>query len=221
MSSGEGYSPATMLADAIGRVAVLEHAKTQLSSDVSELGATIATVSSSVERIESALDKFMADMSDEDDSEDEAVLVDWSSLDADAARLEWSRLENWLDQWLIPTYELTLGELPPCWMHHPAMREELSWLRSAWAGAYRTGRGSGVNAGEWHVRWLPAAIERIKGHAHRAGCSIAGKHRGELLSESARHLSEALPASSLYWDTEGREVDIANRPVSQIREDQG
>lgn len=89
--------------------------------------------------------------------EREAQLVDWSRLDRTRERLEWQRLEQWLDQWLVPTYEIVLDELPPCWMHDPAMREELSWLRSAWAGAYRTG-GSGAAAGEWHAQLIAHCV---------------------------------------------------------------
>src|SRR5699024_768794 len=91
-----------------------------------------------------------------------------------------------------------------------AMREELSWLRSAWAAAYRAS-GSGAAAGEWHARWLPTAFDRIAHHAARSGCDTAGKHRAQLLSEAARTLTGRELATAEHWSTDGREADIAAR----------
>jgi len=54
---------------------------------------------------------------------------------------------------------------PDCWCWHPHVVEELLWLMYAWAAAYQGPSASVALAGEWHDRWRPGVVRRIKATA--------------------------------------------------------
>ena len=60
--------------------------------------------------------------------------VNWAALDVQAAAEQWELLTDWTD-WLRERYQLH-ESIPRCWYAHGPMIEELSALRTAWAGAY-------------------------------------------------------------------------------------
>lgn len=210
-----GSSPAAMLADAIGRTAVLEHRMTLVSSDLSEIGAgqeDLKKMTSGIGRQLEALQLAVAMLGAEPaEVDDETALVDWSTLDCEEAETEWERLYTWLDQQLVPTYRLTVTQLHACWTSHAAVREELAWLKACWFQTYRRPGSPGSSAGEWHTRWLPGALERIAAHLHRAGCTL-GSHEGEQLPEEARPAAGSVLSTRALWLDDGRVADIAERP---------
>ena len=61
----------------------------------------------------------------------------------------------------MPRYELTRDELPDCWALHPPVVAELSWLRTAYVQAYLTRSPPQLGA-DWHTRWRPAVLTRIR-----------------------------------------------------------
>jgi len=63
--------------------------------------------------------------------------------------------------------------LPECWLWHPAVVEELLWLRHAWQAAYRDEGATVQLAGDWHDRYRPGVIRRIK---HTAQTCSLDKH---------------------------------------------
>lgn len=214
-------SPAVMLSDTIGRVAVVEQRVSQLGADISEIGAMTHDVKEGMAGVERSLrDLNMrvvalagADEDDEEEEEDdETALVDWSSLDRAGALREWDRLYQWLDTWLVPTYEISVEYLGCCWTYHPVVREELSWLRVTWAQAYRRPRASGAAAGEWHTRWLPTTLDRIRQQMRRRGCS-GGRHvtpdgRDHILPEEYRKIESYELATMRTWLDDGRLAHI-------------
>jgi hypothetical protein len=213
-----GTSPAAMLVDAIGRVALVENRVMLLSSDLAEIGAGqddlkngVTALQGVLFRLQDSVDALTAAPADADD---ETALVDWSNLDRDEAEAEWARLYTWLETVLVPTYRVELVQLQPCWTHHPAVREELSWLRCCWFQAYRRPGSSGSAAGEWHTRWLPGALDRIAGHFKRAECNL-GKHEGATLPEHIRQASGNTLSTRALWLDDGRLDDIANRPLPE------
>lgn len=210
-----GSSPAAMLVDAIGRIAVVDNRVMLLSSDLSEIGAGLADVANGnqqlgrqFEALQAAVVALAAEPAEVDD---ETALVDWSTLDCEEAETEWERLYAWLDQRLVPTYRVTLAQLRACWTRHPAVREELSWLKCCWFQAYRRPGSSGSSAAEWHTRWLPGALDRIAAHWTRAGCTL-GAHEGEALPEEARQSVGSVLSTRALWLDDGRLADIADRP---------
>lgn len=77
-----------------------------------------------------------------------------------------------LVEWLGRVYLRYPGAaLPSCWAWHPAVVEELCWLRGAHVDAYRGGEASWARVGEWHDRMRPGVVRRI-GEAV-GGCELA------------------------------------------------
>lgn len=98
----------------------------------------------------------------------------WVDLTQEQACEAWRELYEWLRDVLFARYPITEEQVPPCWYLHPAAVEELSWLRTAWCAAYRNPKASPTAAGEWHDRWLPGVLRRIRDEW--ADCGKRGGH---------------------------------------------
>jgi hypothetical protein len=60
--------------------------------------------------------------------------------------------------------------LPACWLWHPDVVEELLWLMHAWRAAYRVEDATVAAAGDWHDRYRPGVVRRVKQIA--GNCSL-------------------------------------------------
>ncbi|QNG55629.1 hypothetical protein H6H00_15460 [Pseudonocardia petroleophila] len=95
----------------------------------------------------------------------------WLMVPADPAVVERVLVElcAWLHA-IFLRYPDAAGALPPCWLWHADVVEELLWLMHAWCAAYQ-GKGASVQlAGDWHDRQRPGVVRRIKQNA--GSCSI-------------------------------------------------
>lgn len=95
----------------------------------------------------------------------------WLMAPADPAVAERVLIElcAWLHA-IFLRYPDAAGALPPCWLWHADVVEELLWLMHAWCAAYQ-GKGASVQlAGDWHDRQRPGVVRRIKQNA--GSCSI-------------------------------------------------
>lgn len=207
--------PAAMLTDAIGRIAVVESRVDAVTAEVGRTADMVATVqrtqADQQHQITTLADQISM-LGGQAGGEDEAEVVDWSRLDRAAAERAWDRLYEWVDGWLVPTYEITVGQLRVCWPHHPAVREELSWLHSCWVAAYRSEDATPAAAAEWHTRWLPNCLDRIAGHFTRYGCT-GGRH-GEhhLPAELREAITDRSLSRAQWWLHDGRDEDLYARP---------
>lgn len=78
-------------------------------------------------------------------------------------------LATWLQQVLL-RYSDAAAALPECWAWHPDVVEELLWLMHAWLAAYHGDSASITRVADWHDRYRPGVVRRIK---HSAGtCSL-------------------------------------------------
>jgi hypothetical protein len=110
--------------------------------------------------------------------------VDWPTLTADQATVEWEKLAIWIADVLVPWYEITREQLPDCWaLHRPALLE-LSWLHATHQEAF-TPNAAAHHAADWHTRWLPAALHRIHEIIPRRGVRYCGAG-GHLVNHSDR-----------------------------------
>lgn len=67
-----------------------------------------------------------------------------------------------LCEWLTAVYlQYPDAALPTCWMWHPAVVEELLWLRGAHAAAYTGPDASWSRVGDWHDRHRPGVARRL------------------------------------------------------------
>lgn len=90
-----------------------------------------------------------------------------------------------------------LTHLPECWLWHADVVEELLWLRLAWAVAYHPELGTPMLAGDWHERYRPGVVRRIR---DRAGTCSLERHRDDSGNSAPLvPLTEAIDAISVWW----------------------
>ena len=91
---------------------------------------------------------------------DEAVRAWLLTTDAQLAHDDLTDLVEWLTRvWL----RYPDSVLPSCWLWHPAVIEELRWVRCAHREAYDAQRGTWQKVGDWHDRQRPGVVRRISG----------------------------------------------------------
>ncbi len=106
---------------------------------------------------------------------------------------------------LVPRYELTRDELPDCWALHLPAVAEMSWLRTAYVQAYLS-RSAPQLAADWHIRWRPVVLSRIREVIKPEECS-PGRHappRVKPVEAPARDgvngaLPRGQPAAPMFW----------------------
>lgn len=195
----------------------------QLAGDVSELGGEQATHQDEIKRLDagyrtlSGLVQEIADTVQAQQAEaDDLTPVNWPQLDRELAEDEWRKLFAWFEQ-VAADYEIRRDQVPDCWTRHAAMRNELSWLRTAHRYAYSPSAVSGA-AAEWHLRHLPGALNRITDHAKRpedeAMRCADGSCRGELVHDPNPPISAFGEITRPeVWCFKGVEADLARRPL--------
>lgn len=92
-------------------------------------------------------------------AQEEAVRSWLLTEDPDQALADLTDLSGWLARVYLRYPD---AFLPSCWLWHPALIEELRWLRCAHREAYHDQRGSWQHAGDWHDRYRPGAAKRIR-----------------------------------------------------------
>ena len=79
-------------------------------------------------------------------------------------------LADWVGRVYL-RYPIAARELPDCWLWHPDMVEELAWLQQAWQAAYSPDTGTVGAAADWHDRYRPGVVARIRA-ANFDSCSL-------------------------------------------------
>jgi hypothetical protein len=120
-----------------------------------------------------------------------------------------ARLLADLAAWLRAVYLRYPGaRLPSCWAWHPAVVEELVWLRGAHLDAYRGRGASWTRVGDWHERARPGVVRRIDQWI--GGCELSehrpGAEHGDTTSPAVP-LSGHLGTVGLVW------ADLRETPV--------
>jgi hypothetical protein len=75
------------------------------------------------------------------------------------ARADLADLLDWLAQVYLRYPDAALVS---CWLWHPAVIEELCWLRRAHHDAYHGPHASSTRAGDWHDRHRPSVTQRLR-----------------------------------------------------------
>lgn len=95
----------------------------------------------------------------------------WRGIDDETAAQLWRDLSEWV-AWLRGRYPIA-EQLPTCWPRHPELIEELTALRAFWNAGYLDPAAHPSGACDFHDRWLPGMLNRIKtwgihcGNEHR------------------------------------------------------
>lgn len=94
------------------------------------------------------------------DDEEPAGLRSWLSADDPTqAAADLADLAGWVSAVYLRYADAVL---PSCWAWHPAVVEELWWLRHAHADAFTGPRACWREVGDWHDRQRPGVARRIR-----------------------------------------------------------
>jgi hypothetical protein len=92
----------------------------------------------------------------------------WATMTADQAAEAWEVLADWIEQVLVPWYDITRDQLPDCWALHPPVLVELSWLQHTHHAAYKPDAPAHLVA-DWHTHFKPATLRAIRDVIPRRG----------------------------------------------------
>jgi len=113
-----------------------------------------------------ALTSAVGDPVEPDEDTDADAVRSWLFTDdPDTARADLTDLVQWLGAVYL---RYPAATLPSCWLWHPAVVEELWWLRNAHKAAYD---GAWRDVADWHDRMRPGVIKRLS--AAVGGCELA------------------------------------------------
>ena len=148
---------------------------------VPALGQAVERVARRVDNVELLVRQLAADVAGlarvlepppedgEDDDTGAGAVRSWLlSEDAAQARTDLADLMTWLAAVYLRYHGAVL---PSCWAWHPAVIEELWWLRQAHRAAFEGEGASWRDAGDWHDRQRPGVVKRIR--AAIGGCDLA------------------------------------------------
>ncbi|GAB3812730.1 hypothetical protein [Kribbella italica] len=146
----------------------------RLEETVTSLGNTVASFEDMLTRLTA---KPVGAGSSAEAAREVEPVRSWLRLPADRSAVEavLSELLPWMEATYL-RYATAREELPPCWLWHPEIVEELLWLMDAWTLAYEGPEASTKLVGDWHDRQRPGVTRRIGEYA--PSCDVL-KHRDE------------------------------------------
>jgi len=123
-----------------------------------------------------------------------------SWLTAPASRDDLRQLLSELAVWMSAVYLRyadARAALPECWLWHPDVVEELLWLMHAWLAAYQGPAASVALAGDWHDRYRPGVVRRIRAVAGM--CSLENHLRRDDRPAAGVPVVEATDLIVSWW----------------------
>ena len=150
-----------------------------------------------------------------DDDEEPAGLRSWLAADDPAeARADLGELSEWIERVYL---RFSDAALPSCWAWHPAVVEELWWLRHAHRGAFEGRGASWREVGDWHDRQRPGVVRRVR--VALADCDLArhstdgdrqqrlptaplAQHLGQIAQHWTAHQATPTPTDQQLTDAE-------------------
>lgn len=143
-------------------------------------GGRLVQLEMVVDQLGQAVDKLIGDPTPT------FPVVCFADLDSDAASKAWRALQDWTRNILFDRYRIGEDEIKPCWYRHKEAVDELSWLHLMWCRAYRTPGAPATAAAEWHDRWLPSVLRRLRGRIKCHG----GRHQPEFESNPQPYVDD-------------------------------
>ncbi len=158
----------------------------RLNDTVAALGNTVASFEDLLTRLAAKPGSSRGKASDSSDGEPVRSWLRLPEHDEAAVQAVLSELLPWMEATYL-RYATARETLPPCWLWHPEIVEELLWLMDAWTAAYESPEASNKLVGDWHDRQRPGVTRRIGEYApacdvlaHRdaAGAARRGRAAG-------------------------------------------
>lgn len=172
-----------------------------LRAQVTALARVIDRALRRIADVETMLRQLCADIEAQtarraDDESEQTGDQSWLLLaDPEQARGVLGDLLDWLSRVYL---RYPGAALPSCWLWHPAVVEELRWLRQAHCDAYSPRDGSPAKVADWHDRQRPGVVRRIQVALRDCELSLHEQTRpapAVPLSGSAHRIAEAWTAS--------------------------
>lgn len=137
-----------------------------LASEVETLRRTVDPLPERVDALAGLTAELAAQLRDRSARPQQGAMPSWLIAPADAAatRLVLDELAAWLDT-IFLRYVDGRAAVPECWLWHPDVVEELLWLMHAWLAAYQGEKASIALVGDWHDRYRPGVVRRIRASA--------------------------------------------------------
>jgi hypothetical protein len=120
-----------------------------LENRVEELAELLATLAGDVKTL----------LTQDEQEQADKVRAWLLTADPDHARADLTDLTEWLGRVYLRYPD---AFLPSCWLWHPALIEELRWLRATHREAYHPKRGTWAHIGDGHDRYRPGVTRRIR-----------------------------------------------------------
>lgn len=134
-----------------------------LGREVERVARRVVAVETRIDELAELLEQLATDVATlvarAGPSEDEAVRAWLLTEDPEQALADLIDLTTWLARVYLRYPD---AMLPTCWLWHPALIEELRWLRCTHREAYDPQRGTWQKVADWHDRLRPAATKRIR-----------------------------------------------------------
>jgi hypothetical protein len=129
----------------------------------------------------------------------DAAPATWLDLppEPEVAESALQRLMDWMGAVYL-RYADAVRTLPACWLWHPEVVEELTWLRQAWLAAYAAPEARIALGGDWHDRQRPGVVRRIREYA--GVCSIEN-HQAPQPGAPAVPLAGSAWTIAQWWAT--------------------
>lgn len=137
-----------------------------LAREVEQLRRTVRTVAGlpgRVEQLAATLAQAVDDLAGGPKRPDPVRPSSWlaHATDPDQAARALGELTQWVGEVYL-RYPVAARELSDCWLWHPDVIEELAWLHLAWQLAYGEHTGTVTAVGDWHDRYRPGVVARIR-----------------------------------------------------------
>ncbi len=183
---------------------------TALGREVERLSRRLADLDSLVRQ----LAEDITLLAPADDGDDEpAGLRSWLAADhIEQARADLTDLADWIGRVYLRYPGTTL---PSCWAWHPAVVEELLWLRYAHQDAYHGRTGSWRDVGDWHDRQRPNVTARIRKAI--GDCELSRHVEGGDRQQRTPHapLASAVEQVAEHWTTHSASPEPSEQQLSE------
>lgn len=194
--------------------------QTASKTAVARLNDTVASLGNTVAAFEDLLTRITTSRADtgsrRSGAESPERVRSWLGMpvrDVGAVHNVLSELLPWMEC-IYLRYATDVESLPPCWLWHPEIVEELLWLMDAWTGAYEGPEASNKLVGDWHDRQRPGVARRIGEYA--PSCDVL-KHR-----DSAGQPAVVVPLAAdadefVTWWADDRDANGPEPTPEQIK----
>ncbi len=155
------------------RVGNVEQLVRQLATDTTRRGTDLELLVQQLATDVTALTRVVGDPDEPDPDAAAGAVRSWLLADnPEQARGDLADLVEWLGSAYL---RYPGAALPSCWLWHPAVVEELWWLRNAHRAAYEGESASWRDVADWHDRQRPGVVKRLSGAV--GDCELA-RHAG-------------------------------------------